>query len=214
MMQLIHSQGRWAIMQWLSAFVVFVVVMLFSPTSAANAANLTPNPDFESVCSGVPCNWTASFSATIASSIIAHSGNHSLSVRRNISAAGAQSDCFAISPGDYDFSFWYRTLSTNIVALQGGIYTYDKLNCTGAGGNSAVFASTVDTTGTWSRVTGVLGPLTGIKSAQVEFLFHCGGTFNVDPCSPAITAHFDDVCLAPVGTCPNPSVIFLPLILR
>jgi hypothetical protein len=214
-MQLTLSPGRWTIIRWLIAFVVLVaVVLLFNPTSTVHAANLTPNPDFESVCSGVPCNWTATWSATIASSPIAHSGNRSMSVTRDISAAGAQSDCFPISAGDYDLSFWYKTSSANIVFLQGGINTFAKLNCAGNGVETAIFPNPLRTDGKWSNVKQVITPPTGTKSVQVEFLFHCGGTFNVDPCSPAITAHFDDVCFAPAGTCPPPYRTYLPLIMR
>lgn len=222
MLMLAHNNGWWRAV-WLKARLPLLagllvgLTTLLSPATAVQAANMTPNSGFENVCVGnIPCNWgnPLGFSGvTIASSGTAHSGSHSLSLSATISGGSAQSDCFPISAGSYDISFWYKTSSTNMVALQGGIYMYSAPACAGGAGNTAAFATPLRTDGTWSNVKGTLSPLPGTVSVRAEFFFHCGGTIFVTPCSPALTALFDDVCFAPAGECAF-TTVFLPVIMR
>jgi len=173
---------------------------------AANAANLTPNPGFESVCGSAPCNWSPTLGTTVTSSTTAHSGSFSMSVSESVSGGGAASDCISPLPaGTYSFSFWYNTTSTNIAALQGGLNFFAVPNCGGGGGNTALFASPLNTTGTWTQVSGMISAPAGTQSVWAEVFFQCGGTIGTTPCTPASTALFDDVFFGTSASTPEPS---------
>jgi hypothetical protein len=84
------------------------------------AANLVPNPGFETLCGALPCDWTAEVDTVEASSTTAHTGSRSVQV----TSAGIgfsptiRSGCMtgATSPfNQYDASFWCNTTDPDLV---------------------------------------------------------------------------------------------------
>src|SRR5438067_11400503 len=90
-----------------------VLAALVFGAGIVSAANLVPNPSFETLCGALPCNWTAGQNTTLTSSTTAHTGSRSVQVAKpagTFFSPSIVSDCLTgeTSPfGLYDVSFWY-----------------------------------------------------------------------------------------------------------
>src|SRR5436309_14598636 len=107
--------GRWYL--FVSVFALAAALVL--GIGSAQAANLVPNPGFETACGSVPCNWApagaAGSSSIVRDTVNPHSGSASLAATASGTATdfGARSDCFSISPSTAEtVDGSYRTTST------------------------------------------------------------------------------------------------------
>ena len=158
-------------------------------TSAGAGPNLVANPDFETTCGSVPCNWTADPPSTIASDTVnPQSGLASMAVTSAGSVGAAHSDCFVVSPSTvYTIGGWYRTTSTAVTGVFIGLTQYSDASCSTEVGTTFKGGAAV-TTGAWTHLGGQLTTLAGIGSARVVFEQDCA-----DICTA--TVNYDDVGL-------------------
>jgi hypothetical protein len=172
-----------------------VAASLALGVTSAQAANVVPNPGFETGCNPgpVPCQWFAFSGASILHyPVTPHSGSWDM---RMISAGTsaintADSDCVAVTGGaTYNLSIWYRVAAGQLVTFVGfGPVFYSDANCTtflaspaGAQTNSA------SADGLWHRLTGqVAAPITA-QSARLQINITCNQT-----CPQGAAADFDD----------------------
>lgn len=164
--------------------------------TSAQAANIVPNPGFESNCSGVPCNWSIvpGTAVTLAYDTVnphpPSTASMSVTVAQS-TAIGAVSDCVPVvlAPGPYFASFWYRTTATLTHVPGLAVFGYANNNCTGSSfslGN--LNASSTISDGAWHAVSGTLTSPFAAQSMQFEPFFQCA-------CNQTTTAtvNFDDV---------------------
>jgi hypothetical protein len=180
-----------------AAFVAFAVATaLVVGVTAAQAANVVPNPGFETACGNVPCNWTASslLGSTISrDTTIANSGAASLALTANSVTGGAAaiSDCITVSANTtYNVAFWYETFAANLALVGLFFNTFTSTDCSGTAvgpPSTATTTSPVDTE-TWTEVTGQVTTNDGVQSAQIFLDFSC-----TDACGTGTKVNFDDV---------------------
>jgi hypothetical protein len=168
------------------------VVAIAAP--AASAANIVPNPGFETDCAGDPCNWSANTSASI-DRVTAnpHSGAASMQITTTLSNSGALSDCVnTTASGTVNGSFWYRTADTDVTAVLMGVIFYTGAGCTGAStGSGAGQAPNRDDE--WHQL--VVGFVIPAGTSSVGFFLQ----HQCSPCDGA-TVFYDDVDFDPTPT--------------
>jgi hypothetical protein len=165
---------------------------------SAQAANIVPNPGFESNCSGVPCNWSVvpGTAVTLAYDTVNPNPPSTASMSVTVAqstAIGAVSDCVpvALAPGPYSASFWYRTTATLTHVPGLAAFGYANNNCTGSSfslGNLNAPSTISD--GAWHVVSGTLAVPNAFAAHSMQFepFFQCA-------CNQTTTAtvNFDDV---------------------
>jgi hypothetical protein len=173
----------------LAAALAVVGVLVLVP--AAAAANIAPNPGFETDCSGLPCGWAPASDAGLTvgvtrSTANPHFGSASLAVTATGTGnGGAFSTCLAISPGNLPVSFWYRTATASILGVAGAFYT--TIDCTGPNTSAFVATASALTDNVWHQVSGTLVVPAGTASMRALAGVNCAVVcFNV-------SANFDDV---------------------
>jgi len=139
------------------------VVPALIGAAVVSAANLAPNPSFETLCNGntVPCNWESGPGAAVVpvgSSTLAHSGARSMSVTTTpgYSGQGANSDCLAAPPaGAYTLSVWYNTSDPAASGADVGLgfYLFGVAGCTTAPSVTLFDTTPMVADGQWHQVT-------------------------------------------------------------
>ena len=167
---------------------------------SAQAANVVPNPGFETDCSGTPCNWgvTGPSVQMTRDTLIFHTGVASMIVTTGVNGTGAVSECFAAPAGLATISFWYSTMDQDVFALRAVGTSYTSTDCTGIGsgvGGDLIVSSPVRDGG-WYQASGSFGLLPMTQSMKLFLIVDCGPTI---PCGNEVssTANFDDVVLDP-----------------
>ena len=177
-----------------SALVVASVVVLLTAPSA-NAANVAPNPGFES-SSGTPAqpsNWTAQTFAAIERDLVnPHAGNASLklTVVGDHNFATAISDCVPVTASSFSASFWYRTASTSVISFSAFVGFWSSTDCTTGdlgGTGPAVVSPPSDDVWRQSSTLNESVPA-GTQSLSVQLQIGCGTTN-----CPGAIGHFDDI---------------------
>jgi hypothetical protein len=161
---------------------------------AAQAANLAPNPGFETDCSGVPCNWsTGGFlpaGMLTRSTTVFHTGTASAELASSglsDPSLSFSSDCVTVAAGTYNAQFWYLTGSMDNVGNVAFTATpYTGAGCTSAGTNVDISATSVND-GAWHSVTGTMTLPTGTVGMRLSLSLGCNVT-----CISS-NAWFDDV---------------------
>jgi hypothetical protein len=172
--------------------VALTAALVFGVAPAAEAAtNLVPNADFQTDCSGIPCNWIATAGSSILRDtskgyLSSASMKVTLSAASALTTAGASSSCMStpIAAGTHDGSLWYLTSDLSAEAVEFVAVVYFQANCTGA--NTIVGKGTqtiVD--GAWHQFS-----FTANTPAGSSVLF----VLNVEKAiSTAPSVNFDDV---------------------
>ena len=162
----------------------------------AGAANLVPNPSFESQCGGAPCNWSPTGASVQlnSDSTTASSGSFSLAAGIGVSSTGIVSDCFdGVAGGQAAVSFAYETNDAATQGLEYSMSYYDGPNCSGFVSGGPSLKTTV-AAGAWHQVAGTLTVPAGTQSAKIFLTRWCVG-----PCADFTTVRFDDVSFAASG---------------
>jgi hypothetical protein len=179
---------------------VATVVCLMLAAPAAHAANLVPNPGFETDCSGVPCQWSAAAGSTISRDTTIKRSPSAASLKVTSAAilnspASAFSDCFAVTPGTtYGLSGWYLNSSPSVTRIE--VYaTYTSLpGCIGSVFSPlGAFTTTPASDGDWHQLTALSvapngSPFVAV-SARIVVTFSC----STDPCPNTVFVNFDDL---------------------
>src|SRR5438094_6547103 len=143
MLRSLHS--RWPLAPPLGV-VALLLGALIVGAGIVYAANLIPNPSFESLCGALPCNWTAGQNTTVTSSTTAHTGSRSVQVAKPAGTSVSPSlvsDCATgeTSPlGLYDVAFWYNTTDPDVARNGLGLVyvCYPTPNCSGQSNSGTV----------------------------------------------------------------------------
>jgi len=162
--------------------------------TSAQAANIVPNPGFETGCASIPCQWFALPGATILHySVGPHNGSFDM---RMISAGTGfimttESDCVPVTGGaTYNLSFWYRVAAGQLVTFVGfGPIFYSDAGCTtflSSPAGASTGSASAD--GLWHRLTGQVTPGGTAQSARMQINFTCALQ-----CPAGAAADFDDV---------------------
>jgi hypothetical protein len=171
----------------LSLLAAAVAVSLCT-ASTASAANVVPNPGFETACSGDPCDWSAHASASIDRvTTNAHVGAN-MQVTTTLSNSGARSACVNTMPTGPTVteSFWYRTSDTNVGSVvMGGIF-HTGAGCTGTASGSGNSATPIRD-GQWHHQSLTISIPAGTASV-IFFLQHTCST-----CAGGVTVFYDEV---------------------
>jgi hypothetical protein len=162
-----------------------------SPT-APPRTNLIPNPSFEMVCEGAPCNWINYNPGytTIAANTNSHSGLYSLAITTSNSSPGAKSPCITGLTGGmtFDVTYWYNTADRSVTKV-GLDISFLSTNCRGLVGNNMVSPSSTLADGQWHQVKGTVAAPAGTRSA----LFHLFQSISSPVSSSSPMTLFDDV---------------------
>ena len=182
----VHTSAR--VTTCFGALIVSVLVFLIG-APAAGAAGYVPNPDMETSCGALPCNWVTSTGGQTETSIF-HAGATSLSIFvPNPSTGSLGSTCAnGAAAGSYESSLWYRASAPGFI--QFSLFYYDAPGCAGTllGPGSIGIQTGVGTDSAWHHygITGVAPA--GTRSILVQINYGCSG------CSTA-RLYIDDVLL-------------------
>lgn len=181
---------------------VLVLASVLVVAAPAAAANLVPNPGFESACGSETeaCSWEeiVNTSMVIQRDPTIGQGGSSASYRLERLASGidvrGQTDCIAPHPvtgGSASYSFWYRTADPRVTNVIMYATFFNGVTCTGNSVGLGVQQTSPDTNGDWQLVT-LVRPVEAMYVArpalrfQVEFRCGTGGC-------PGAQVHFDDL---------------------
>ena len=184
-------------MRSLGGLLVGVVVA----ASAARAANLVPNPGFES-CTGAPMSWTpVGPESVVCDSTTPASGSYDLGLVGTAPAAQAQSTCVVVTPGTFidDLSFAYRTSSVAVYQVALTVDFYTASDCTGANGSVSTgaglqYTQTLTRDGGWHALTPQTASIDQATNS-VRFVV----AFQAQMIQQAMTVDFDDVSFTANG---------------
>jgi hypothetical protein len=172
-----------------------LLVAAAAVTTAAYAANVVPNPGFETDCTGVPCNWTTVFTGTVTrdTTFTPHADNASLKLVADSGATATSvlSDCFLFSAGQHALSYWFNFQDVRIPAVTLDLLSYSSTNCSGIQLNPQGQLNGTVGDGFWQQASGTVTAPTGTQSARIGLLVNCAA----NSCAGGETAHFDDVNL-------------------
>lgn len=173
--------------------------LAFGVTSA-QAANIVPNPGFETGCASLPCQW---FPQTGATMLWYPVGPHTGARDMRMSSLGtnfimtALSDCVAVTAGTkYDLSIWYRVAAGQLVKFVGfGPIFFSNADCTGSVASPAgAQTNSALADGLWHQITGQVtaptNPPFNAQSAHLEINFTC-----TLMCAAGQSADFDDASM-------------------
>jgi hypothetical protein len=194
----------------LGLLVVLGSTLALGVVPSAQAANIVPNPGFESSCAGgVPCQWQAGGGATFFTFVNApHSGiNSGLLTNTDAAAfnAAAESDCVSVTAGTtYNLQIFYRAFSANsanITQITFGPLFFSNANCTGSQDSSQPGARTNSPLkdGGWHAITGTATATTNpfnAQSAKLLVSFGCSSGCAVDQAVSYDDATMDSSTLA------------------
>lgn len=175
-------------------FFLGVAATALIAVSSAAAANVLPNPGFETNCGGLPCSWTNNIAGTaVRDTTQFHTGTASYKLtpnNRGFQATG-QSDCTNanIAAGSQAVSYWYRA-SAGVDGLAMTVNLYSNTGCTGGIGQTSFQPAPIITTGAWTQVTGNLNVPSAAKSFLITLAVGCTAG-----CNGTQSANFDDVSL-------------------
>src|SRR5262249_51931413 len=126
---------------------------------SAQAANIVPNPGFETNCFNVPCQWNGTIAGTISrDTTFHHAGAASLRLTAPVNEldAIAFSDCFPVTAGTtYNVQVFYRTVIPRVTRILTGPTYWSNANCTGSDltpGAASTFSAITD--GNWRSLFG------------------------------------------------------------
>jgi hypothetical protein len=189
-----------------SGLVVVVVTLgaalVLGVAPSAQAANIIPNPSFESDCAGVPCQWPFVFDGIPTRDTNSpNSGAASL----RLTSTGTffsvliRSDCVPVTAGTtYNVSLSYRTTSTEVDRIGFRGIWYSGAGCTGT--NSQPGGPTLNTPtkdGAWHQFTGQITPTAPSfdpQSANLHVFYECGVLGDICPENDAV--NFDSVFMS------------------
>jgi hypothetical protein len=204
-----HVKGAPAKSSLFVSCLALAAVLVLGLASSARAANLAPNPGFETACGNIPCNWTSTTGSTILRVPNApHSGAASLRViaTGTTTIVTALSDCFAVTAGTtYQLRLWYLAAPpVTISQITFGATFFSGANCTGSlqsPAGAAANSPIID--GAWHLITGQTTATSGMpfnaQSARIQINFVCSlMTCLVAPGSQLFDAvQYDDVVFDP-----------------
>jgi len=190
---------------WLFVSVVALATALaLGVAPSAQAANIAPNPGFETGgpgCDPGPCQWSAFVNSTILRDPV---GPHSGAFSIRLTSTGTQtivwvrSDCVAATAGTYNMAIFYKVDAGQAVPptnLQFQPTFYSGVGCSvtqTAGGGT--FTDSPVNDGMWHYATGQATAPAGTQSAVMSLVFHCGVPPFVT-CPNTSTASFDDAVI-------------------
>jgi hypothetical protein len=156
--------------------------VLVTLPGSAGAANLAPNPGFETDCMGIPCNWSSAGASPVRDTSVFHGGAASMRINADF-GFGAQSDCIAVSPGVHFASAWYLTTVAGAVVQEGATF-FSGAGCSMSLGQVFMSANPTVNDGFWHLMSGTLTAPAGTVSARI-ILDNAGFTLG--------NVNFDDV---------------------
>ena len=169
--------------------------------SAAQAANVAPNPGFEDTsCSmdqTVVCDWSPSSATFLSYTVNPHSGSRSMRVISDgtNSIVQARSICRPVTAGTtYFLGLWYLAAPpVTIGQVTYGATFFSNADCTGSQNAPAgVIVNGLTIDGVWHRATGQItapgGNPFSAQSASIQINFTCTGT-----CANTQAIQYDDL---------------------
>jgi hypothetical protein len=186
-----------------AALFALAALLALAFAGAAQAVNSVPNPGFETASAGDPCipnQWSplgGSFGSCVGpilrDTVVFHAGSASMKIgvdQQSVSNTPDISDCFTLTAGNANTSYWYRTDDATVSGTQFVVHSYSTPDCKGSPATQTLNVSASG--GAWQHVTGVLTFPAGTGSGRVQLGMTCS-------CGAPSIINFDDVSIDPAN---------------